>query len=245
MRIKSIYCLLFFLAGCASFEMPATFQHKTFQTQGFEISLWQKSSDEKAPYYVYIEGDGHAFNAHGRPTSDPTPHSSLMRKLAATDTHANVVYLARPCQFSKGVQCAQKYWTTARFAPEVIEAEYEALKQITHHAPVVLIGYSGGAQVAGLIALKKDLNIQKIITIAGNLDHKAWTEYHRLPALSQSLNLADSKEKFALMEQLHYVGAKDKVIPPILTEQFVGDKNKIVVLPSATHAGGWDNIKIP
>ena len=245
MRIKKIYCLLFLLTGCASFEMPATFCHQTVQTQGFEISLWQKSSDEKAPYYVFIEGDGHAFNAHGQPTSDPTPQSSFMRRLAAKDTHSNVIYLARPCQFTKGSRCNKKYWTTARFSPEVIEAEYDALKQIIHHAPVVLIGYSGGAQVAGLLALQKDLNVKKIITIAGNLDHKAWTDYHKLPPLSQSLNLADNKEKFAKFEQLHFVGAKDKVIPPFLTEQFTADPKSVQILPDASHNKGWDDIQIP
>ena len=36
---------------------------------------------------------------------------------------------------------------------------------------------------------KKGLNVKKIITIAGNLDHHAWTEFHHLPSLDESMNL--------------------------------------------------------
>ena len=90
----------------------------------------------------------------------------------------------------------------------------------------------------------KDLNVKKVITIAGNLDHRAWTEYHHLPPLIQSLNLADYKETFALIPQVHYIGENDKVIPPILTEKFVEDKKSILIVPNATHGDGWNNILI-
>lgn len=191
------------------------------------------------PYYVYIEGDGYAFNARGQPTSDPTPKSALMRTLAAENQTNNVVYVARPCQFGKGKKCEQKYWTTARFSPEVVEAEYQAVKAVVGQSSVVLVGYSGGAQISGLIAVTKDLNVKKIITIAGNLDHKTWTEYHHLPPLSEAMNLADYKGKFFKIKQIHYVGGNDKVIPPILTREFVGNRAKIVEISGASHNSGW------
>ena len=50
---------------------------------------------------IYIEGDGHSFNAHGFPTSDPTPHSYFLREIAFADKNNQVTYLARPCQFHK------------------------------------------------------------------------------------------------------------------------------------------------
>jgi len=233
--MKKFLCVLLFLSGCASFQMPQTFTYRQIETEGFVISLWQKIENPKEPYYVYIEGDGHAFNRQGQPTTDPTPKSVLMRQMAANDNHANVIYLARPCQFTKGLACQQTYWTTARFSPVVIEAEYQTLKEMIGHAPVILIGFSGGAQIAGLIAVTKDLNVKKVITIAGNLDHKAWTDYHHLPELSQSLNLADYKEKFAHIDQIHYVGEKDDVVPPVLTEEFVGSPSLIYIIKNATH----------
>ena len=107
-----------------------------------------------------------------------------------------------------------------------------------------MIGYSGGAQIAGLLSVTKDLNIQKVITIAGNLDHKAWTEYHHLPPLSESLNLADYKAKFSKIPQIHYVGEKDKVIPPILIKDFVTNPNLIRIISDASHGDGWDSLDI-
>ena len=242
--MKKILFFLIFLCGCSSFEMPDTFRYRILKEQGFEISAWEKSHPSSDVYHVYIEGDGNAFNAHGLPTNDPTPKSAFMRKLAAQDTNVNVVYLARPCQFTKGSECVEKYWTTARFAPQVVEAEYQSIKEIIGNNAVVLIGYSGGAQIAGLIAVTKDLNVKEVITIAGNLDHKAWTSCHHLSPLSESMNLADYANKFASIPQKHYVGEKDKVIPPIITEEFVADKSSVYIVPNASHDKGWENIDL-
>ena len=85
------------------------------------------------------------------------------------------------------------------------------------------------------------LKVKKVITIAGNLDHKAWINYHNLPELTGSLNLADYKENFALINQFHYVGKKDKIIPTIITQNFV-PADKIVVVDGATHNSDWDKI---
>ena len=93
-----------------------------------------------------------------------------------------MIYLARPCQYVKSPICSQSTLDNARFAPEIIIAEFGAIKQIAGENPVVLVGFSGGAQVAGLLASAKSrAEYQKVITIAGNLDHLAWTQYHNLP----------------------------------------------------------------
>ena len=235
---------MFLLCGCASFKMPTTFSYKQINTNGFNISAWVKTDNSFAPYHVYIEGDGSAFNAHGQPTNDPTPRSYFMRRLASEDAGANVIYLARPCQFTKGIKCTEKYWTTARFAPDVIKAEYHTIKALTNNNQLILIGYSGGAQVAGLLATTTDLNVTKVVTIAGNLNHKAWTSYHHLPELTESLDLADYKDKFSSIPQIHYIGEKDKVIPPILIEDFISDKSTLHIIPNATHDKGLDNLPL-
>ena len=107
---------------------------------------------------------------------------------------------------------------------------------------VVLVGYSGGAQVAGLVAVThQKLNIEKIITIAGNLDHKAWTDYHNLPPLSESMNLRRYKS-FDEIAQIHYIGEKDDVIPPSLIKRPISDNIKIIIVPNATHYDGWESL---
>ena len=231
-----------FLCGCSTIKVPETFVHKEILTSEFTIASWQKITNPQSPYKIYIEGDGYAFNTHGKISSDPTPKGTLMRELAFGDTHENVIYLARPCQYVKDRKCEKKYWSTARFSQEVLDSEYQAVKSIVLNNPVTLIGFSGGAQIAGLLAVDTDLNIKKVITIAGNLDHLSWTTYHHLPPISESLNLADKKSKFSKIPQHHYIGKKDNVIPPLLTQTSVANQNLITIVPQADHGHGWKSI---
>lgn len=234
---------LLVLCSCSTITVPPEFTYKEIKTQYFDIASWQKITEPKGVYKVYIEGDGYAFNAYGRPTQDPTPKGTIIRELTFGDESPNVIYLARPCQYVKSPICSQRHWTTARFASEVINAEYEAIKSIVGNSPVVLIGFSGGAQVAGLVATAKSgMNVKKIITIAGNLDHLAWTTYHNLPPLSESMNLTNYSEQFAKIPQVHYVGSNDKVIPPQLIKNFVGKNSKVIMVHGATHNAGWKSI---
>ena len=238
-----LFAILFLLSGCSSIAVPPAYVYKEIPTRDFTLASWQKVTNPAAPYKIYIEGDGHAFNAHGRATQDPTPRGTLVRELAFGDDFPNVVYLARPCQYIKSPVCSKRHWTTARFAPEIINAEYAAVKQIAGDNPVVLIGFSGGAQIAGLIAsAKPGLNVKKIITIAGNLDHLAWTQYHNLPPLTESLNLESYRKQFAKIPQIHYVGEKDDVIPPILAYEFIRNPTLIIEVKDAEHNSGWEKI---
>lgn len=235
--------ILLLLAGCTSVAVPSDYVYKEVKTRDFTIATWQKVTNPTAPYKIYIEGDGYAFNSYGKPTQDPTPKGTFVRKLAFGDNSPNVIYLARPCQYFKSPICSKRHWTTARFAPEIIKAEFDAIKQIVGDNQVILIGFSGGAQIAGLIATAKNgLNIKKIITVAGNLDHLSWTQYHNLPPLNESMNLESYRTQFANIPQIHYVGTNDKVIPPILVKEFIGNNDLIVEIDGASHNSGWASI---
>lgn len=240
--IKVLITLLL-LTGCSTITAPADFVYKEIGTRDFTIATWQKVTTPSAPYKIYIEGDGYAFNAHGRATQDPTPHGTLVRELAFGDKNPNVIYLARPCQYVKSPICSKRHWTTARFAPEIINAEYEAIKNIAGNNPVILVGFSGGAQIAGLVATAKPgLNIKKIITIAGNLDHLAWTQYHNLPPLNESMNLESYRKQFAKIPQIHYIGSNDEVMPSLLVREFIGNNDLIIEVNGASHNEGWGKI---
>lgn len=233
----------FILTGCQSMVVPQNFQYKEIETRDFTLASWQKLTTPGQPVKIYIEGDGRAFNASGKPSLNPTPRGDMIRSTAFGDPCPNVVYLARPCQFINGGICSQRHWTTARFAPEVINSEAEAIRQIAGNSPVILIGYSGGANVAGLIAVNKpNINVKKVITIAGNLDHLAWTQYHNLPPLNESMSLESYHDQFAKIPQHHYAGSKDKVIPPQLIEAFVGDPAKVTIVQGADHGSGYEKI---
>lgn len=243
MKKRYFLFLTFFLYACISNMVPADFSYKEIKTNTFTLYSYQKISRPNEPVKIYIEGDGFAFNFHGRPSNDPTPKSDFVKRIAFSDKNPNVAYLARPCQYilNKNPICSNRHWTTARFAPEVVRSTAEAIKQIAKNNEVILIGYSGGAQIAGLVAvLNPDIKVKKIITVAGNLDHLAWTQYHNLPSLSESLNLESYHRSFADFPQIHYVGKKDKNITYKLVYDFVKNKSLIIEVNEASHNFGWE-----
>lgn len=233
----------FLLAACSTVSTPETFTYREVPAGNFVLAAWTKVTAPDKVYKIYLEGDGHAFNQNGKITEDPTPQSYLMREIAFNDPSPNVIYLARPGQFIKPQNANSKYWSTARFAPEVIDATAQAIDVLAPQASLILIGYSGGAQLAGLIAvIHPELKITRLVTIAGNLDHPAWTAYHRLPPLKDSLRLNDFRQKYLQISQINYIGSYDQVVPPRLTQRFLNPSTSAIVVPDATHGSGWEKI---
>lgn len=174
---------------------------------------------------VYIEGDGLAWLSRTQPSPDPTPKEPLGLQLALRHSAKTAVYLARPCQYVRPEQagnCQQRYWTTHRFAPEVIESANEAitsLKARYQAKDLILIGYSGGAAVAALVAARRQ-DVVHLVTVAGNLDPRRWTELHRLTPLSGSLAPADYWQTLMALPQTHFVGSQDENIPIEIVESY-------------------------
>ena len=215
MKKYFVFVLLFITACQSAVVVPPEFAYKEIKAGKFTLASWQKISDINAPVKIYIEGDGRAFTSSGRVSANPTPRGTLVRKLAFGDNNPNVVYLARPCQFVKTPECSAKYWSEARFAPEVIESFAVAIKTLAQNKPVVLVGYSGGAQIAGLTSVIHP---------------------------DKSLNLGDYKAEFRLIQQIHYVGEKDDIIPPKLAYEFTNNQSLIREVNGASHGSGWESI---
>lgn len=237
--MKNKLFLLLIIIGCSNnIFIPNNFIYKEIKTDNFTIATWQKINNSTENIRIYIEGDGYAFNSKGYPTTKPTPKNKLVQDLAFKDPNKNVVYLARPCQFINDSMCKEKYWTTARFSNEIIDSIQQAIVGFTNDKQdIILIGYSGGAQIAGLLSQR--IKIKKIITIAGVLDNIQWTNYHKLKPLTQSLNFTyDNSLNF---QQLHFVGEKDTIVPPTLTQKIIKNYN-FVIVPEATHNKGWEKV---
>ena len=234
--------LIFLLSGCAGagWVAPNDFQYVPIQTENYQIATWQKINNSKNNLiHIYIEGDGNAFDSYGLPTSDPTPHGTLVRDLAEKDNFENVVYVARPCQFIMDERCAESDWTTGRFSQKVVDAETEVLNQIAKNKKVILIGYSGGAMVSGLVITQNPkLRVKKWITIAGVLNHKKWTEYFGDEPLTGSIDMGTLPK----VSQIHFVGGRDKIVPYELAKTWAKEKD-IKFVPGASH-DDFKNIKI-
>ena len=79
--MKKIF-LFFLLAACGgvNWVAPDGFVYAPIQTDTYEIATWQKINNPKNnTVHIYIEGDGHAFDAYGQPTNNPTPRGTFVR----------------------------------------------------------------------------------------------------------------------------------------------------------------------
>ncbi len=173
---------------------------------------------------IYIEGDGLAWIASDMPSSDPTPLQPVALRMALAQPEGGAVYLARPCQYTgpQARNCSRTYWTGKRFAPEIVEAMDEAvsaMKKRFHASSLRLVGYSGGGAVALLVAARR-ADVERVVTVAGNLDTAAWTAHHRITPLAGSLNPADSHERLGAIPQMHLSGARDKTVPPQIAQAY-------------------------
>ena len=197
---------------------------------------------------VYIEGDGSAWRSRHELSDDPTPRHQLMLILATMDPSENVAYLARPGQLTeeRTPDCDSEYWAERRFSREVVNAMNSAidrLKTESRAKEISLVGFSGGAAIAVIIAAGRS-DVASIRTIAGCLDCEAVCKYHNATPLEGSLNPIDFADKVSHIPQRHFVGDRDDIVPVFVIESFagrIGDKTResVTVVPGASHLYGW------
>lgn len=263
--LRRLTSLLFvgFFAACSVIPTPAErrahadtlaaahgWQRTVIPVGGFDLVAYAPQSiRQSAQLTVYFEGDGFAWLNSATPSADPTPRDPLGLRLALAQPAGNVAYLGRPCQFLniEPAACPPRYWTQARFAPEVLEASDKAvdvLKARFGATRLTLVGYSGGAAVAALLAARRH-DVEGMISVAGNLDHRAWTSHHRVQSLSGSLNPVDVVDKLLGVQQWHWVGSEDPVIPASLVLSFAehfppAQRPVVEVIPGFDHQCCWE-----
>jgi len=259
--MKFIILLFFTLTACSfDEEIKSTsvisqfsgFIEQTIPTSSFLLTSFERVTVKGSVVNVYIEGDGSAWLSKRTPSLDPTPKNPVALKLAKLDDTENVIYLARPCQYTKmidGSVCDQKYWTSHRFASEVIEAMDEALDDVKVRYEIIgfnLIGFSGGGNVAALLTVKRD-DVKSLRTIAGNLNHTLQSEIHHVSSMPSSLNSVTISNKISHIPQLHFIGAKDKIVPQQIYESYEraashSECTKSYVIEKVGHNNGWEAV---
>lgn len=222
-------------------------QKRVVQTHGFDLTTFSKFAQAGDTATVYIEGDGLAWRSRRAPSNDPTPTNPLALHLAQADRSANVIYLARPCQYTRGSACDKAYWTGRRFAPEVINAMNAALDDIlaTHNIRGVrLVGFSGGGAVAALLAARRH-DVIDLRTVAGNLDIDTHSRLQNISPLSGSLNPAHDAARLRTIPQHHFIGGEDKVVPFGVYQAYAHALQATPclhysVIEGVAHEKGWD-----
>ncbi|MDC8757874.1 alpha/beta fold hydrolase [Janthinobacterium fluminis] len=197
-----------------SLAAAAGWQRLTLPADDFVLAAYGPAAAAGPTLTVYIEGDGLAWLSRARASDDPTPRRPLALELALRHGQGPAAYLARPCQYVDAEArrgCDVAYWTGRRFAPQVVAASsqaIDALKRRYGATQLVLVGYSGGGAVAALVAARRS-DVARLVTVAGNLDHAAWTALHGVPPLAGSLNAADDWAALQHIPQWHFIGASD------------------------------------
>lgn len=117
------------------------------------------------------------------------------------------------------------------------------MKKKTKSKNIELFGFSGGAAVTVLVASKRD-DVKKIVTIAGNLNHKLHSRIHKVSLLNGSLNPIDYALKISSIKQIHFVGKEDRVVPLVVVKSFVEKSNsnnvELKVIEEAGHIKVWE-----
>lgn len=239
------------LSGCASkveLSSYATGNLKpaVLTATGFPIQSMIPAAGSYRHMRVYIEGDGHAWATSSQPSTDPTPHTSIMLRFAAGDLNP-AAYLARPRQFVTTKACTTDVWTHSRFDRPEIESMNSALSLLKSRFQVEsfeLIGHSGGGEVALVLAgMRSDVN--QVQTIAGNVDPIFWGKLHQLTPLKSPLTPLQYKDRLREIPQRHIVGINDRVVPPSVAAAYSAQmegKCLEIVAVDASHNDGYDTI---
>lgn len=219
----------------------------TIHTHIYDIqTVAPKDLPQNRPLTIYIEGDGHAWATATQPSLDPSPGRLDMIRLALDSEHPGV-YLARPCQFIMNGNCQMAVWTDARFSATVVGSMQAALDRLKtqYQAPSIeLIGYSGGATIAFLIADGRE-DITQIQTISGNLDPQGWVHANRLSPLQGSVNPLQNIASLSKIVQRHWIGTDDQIIPRSITAGYltkVKPECAQVIVLAGDHASVLDSV---
>lgn len=251
-------CMVLGVGGCQSVEKRITLadsiatehgmKKETLPASHFTLTTYSVIKDPNQTLHIYIEGDGFSWVNRNTLSPNPTPKNPLTLKMASQDPHPNVLYIARPCQYSFDSSCRPDYWSGYRFAPEVIDSMNEAISHYVnqhHFSGIELIGYSGGGNIAALIAATRT-DVVSLRTVAGNLNHVLLHKHHNVTQLNNSLNAADIAPQLKNLPQIHFSGARDTTVPTLIAHDFVAKLRSsscaTISVQPLDHYSGWDTV---
>ncbi|HEX7775967.1 MAG TPA: hypothetical protein VF449_05515 [Parvibaculum sp.] len=238
LRFVSSIVLAAALAACGSTDLVsrqrkaeviagnAGWSYQLIDAGMFDLVTYASPGRSDDLLVVYFEGDGLAFLGPRTISNDPTPTEPVALELAKLDPHPSVAYVARPCQYTMKLgarNCDPAYWTSRRYAPEVLASmgsAVDALKRDAGAKRLILVGYSGGGAVAVLLASQRK-DVVGIVTVSADLDLAFWTQRDGLSPLTGSLDPADVAAKVEHIPQVHFVGEDDDVVGPSVTQSYL------------------------
>ena len=253
-RLASVWLLPGLIGACVSPQQQLDalaketgFESLLLEGAGFRHQAYHNRSRDGRELHVYLEGDGSPWRDRFHVALDPTPRQPLALRLMALDPRPSL-YLGRPCYHGRHAEpgCAPHLWTLSRYGPAVVDSLVSALDDYRRRHPfeqLVLIGYSGGGVLALLMAERLP-EVRLVVTVAANLDTRAWSRYHDYTPLLGSLDPARRTPLNAGLPQWHLLGGIDSIVPPETVAGFLAARPcaRVSWFPDFDHGCCWPRI---
>ncbi|GAB1260165.1 hypothetical protein NBRC116495_08720 [Aurantivibrio plasticivorans] len=195
---------------------------------------------------IFLEGDGRPWR-RVVPNKNPNTHNSVVLPLMAASTSYPAAYIHRPCYGFKKMpeRCDASWWTSGRYSLRVVELLSNTIDQLQvswGDRQLILVGHSGGGALSLLVANQR-YDVAAVVTLAGNLDHSAWTDYFHYLPLSESLNAQDVTLPSSVL-RWHLVAGNDKTIPASISMASVAEdpQARLLVYDDFDHNCCWDRV---
>ena len=228
------------------------------EAEPYNITLFERIGQKNTVANVYIEGGQMVWDDFIREREAATPMYPLALHMATRDNATNVIWLARPCQFSyvpktDESKCTREEWADGRFSLTKLRAMNAALEDVKKRYGFTgfnLVGVQDGAGIAvHLAASRKD--VLSLRTVSGMLDTEAFKhaympEKHETIVDNTSNNPGMHAAHLARLPQHHFVGEWHNVMGPAVAQTFrhnAGDSPCIRVsqVKAVTDEKGWVN----
>lgn len=239
------------VAPLAAAIEQAKLRRTEITTGPFILTTYARINDRAAPVTIYIEGEDQPFATSA--AIEPTPKHPVGLILATLDPATNVVYIARPCQFTVfDPACAPELVQNGRYASQVVASVNRAINHVIvplEHPRIHLVGYGGGGAVAALIAANRvpQADVASLRTVAGNLDPEGLARYEGYDGADDLLDPMPVARKLVSIPQEHFVGSDDTLIPPFLVRNFIDREHHhgcavLTTEANVGHVQGWEQI---
>lgn len=252
LRLPIFLLIALSLLGCASLpsdrfnNICPNCQINSIEANPFQLTYLINANKQHSDIaHVYLEGDGTPWTIRNKPSNNPTSKNLLALKLFNKDPSYSL-YLNRPCYGLAEMppQCTSNLWTDGRYSKLVVETLDQALTTLKQQLKIkqfLLVGHSGGGSLAMLLAQKRK-DVTGVVTIAANLDHRAWTDYFDYLPLNTSLNVAEQSPLPNTVKRWHLIGMQDQQVPPETNLPFAkNDPNaEVIIRDEYNHFCCWE-----
>lgn len=236
--------------------VPSGMMAREIPADPYIITSYERVARKNDVATVYIEGGQILWDDFIKEREVATPMNPLALHMATRDLSANVIWLARPCQYTTkldGSACSREEFTSGRYSLANLKAMNRALDNVRRKYGFTgfnLVGVADGAGVAvHLAASRKD--VLSLRTVAGVLDTYVFTqvympEEHEVFVDKSSNNPGMHAAYLAKLPQHHFIGEWDQTVGPEMAQSFrhaAGNSACIRVseVKGTTDEKGWVN----